>query len=640
MSKINKITISNFKFFSKKETIELNGKHLPLYGENGSGKSSVYWGLYTLLEASMKSPADVHKYFESLQTSDESLVNIYAPEMSDLRTRQEHSDSYITIETNNGGFAYELSLLSNNVCGNADAQEARKATDFINYQSIFKFQEFRNSEKPDLYEVFAYSILPYVNFDEFDIKGRSLSNAGDMWQTYNEGPGTMRTKKGEVIQVRKSSVSYTQFTRFEAFFNSKMRDLIDFINNNSQDIIKKLGYDIRFHLNYSDSSHKRKEKEFIPHPFKVELVITEYNGKPVNIEKPNVFLNEAKMSALAIAIRLTVLNRRFVNDDNILKVLVLDDLMISLDMSNRDRLLDLLLTDYKDKYQLLFFTHDRVFFDCVMNHLPEDEQNNNWKFLELYETEDGEKKIPSIVSYQSPLSKAYAYFKGKDRPIDYNACGNNQRQALEELFKKQIHAYSLREDNGELVQTNGLMIAGCIAKAKAMYSKIGFKTDILDELEIHRKQSLNPTSHHNPQSNFYKSEIERTFEIINILEDCKIESLVPHNNIITLNVECDDGTICSYKVEILDDILAYKAPNKDYFVNLADKREYDVKEYNGNAISNRTKGLTLQEFYSETLDGIKNYLHKKPIEKEDVLSLFMYEGDTLHDILDKWNNRI
>ena len=33
-------------------------------------------------------------------------------------------------------------------------------------------------------------------------------------------------------------------------------------------------------------------------------------------------------------------------------------------------------------------------------------------------------------------------------------------------------------------------------------------------------------------------------------------------------------------------------------------------------------------------------LEEKPIEKEDVLSLFMFEGDTLHDILDKWNNRI
>lgn len=48
MSKINKLTLSNFKFFGKEETIELNGNHLLLYGENGSGKSSIYWALYTL----------------------------------------------------------------------------------------------------------------------------------------------------------------------------------------------------------------------------------------------------------------------------------------------------------------------------------------------------------------------------------------------------------------------------------------------------------------------------------------------------------------------------------------------------------------------------------------------------------------
>ena len=44
MSKINTITLSNFKFFGKEETINIDGKHLLLYGENGSGKSSLFWG--------------------------------------------------------------------------------------------------------------------------------------------------------------------------------------------------------------------------------------------------------------------------------------------------------------------------------------------------------------------------------------------------------------------------------------------------------------------------------------------------------------------------------------------------------------------------------------------------------------------
>ena len=45
---------------------------------------------------------------------------------------------------------YELSLLNNQICNDPDAKESRKASDFINYQSIFKFQDFKNSS-PNTY---------------------------------------------------------------------------------------------------------------------------------------------------------------------------------------------------------------------------------------------------------------------------------------------------------------------------------------------------------------------------------------------------------------------------------------------------------------------------------------------------------
>ena len=78
MSKINTITLSNFKFFGKEETINIDGKHLLLYGENGSGKSSLFWGIYTLLEASFKQSIETDKYFQPFGSNEESLVNIYA----------------------------------------------------------------------------------------------------------------------------------------------------------------------------------------------------------------------------------------------------------------------------------------------------------------------------------------------------------------------------------------------------------------------------------------------------------------------------------------------------------------------------------------------------------------------------------
>ena len=321
------------------------------------------------------------------------------------------------------------------------------------------------------------------------------------------------------------------------------------------------------------------------------------------------------------------------------RIMVLDDLLLSLDLGNRSSLLKVLLKKYAPLYQLIILTHDRVFFDCVLNHLSDEEQKK-WCILEMYETEKDNKKVPTVIQYQTALSKAYSYFKGINCSIDYNACGNNQRQALEGLFKKQFETYSLRNKNGELVQTSGLMIADCIANAKSMYSKIGFDTDLLDELEIHRKQSLNPTSHHNPQSNYYKAEIERTFEIIDLLNEHKIEKLVPFDSIISLDVECNDGTKCSYKIQILDDILVYKKPDSVYFLNPSDKRKYAVKEFNGIDVDHNTSTFTLMEFYEDTLSGIINHLHKEPIKKEDLLSAFQYNGKTIQTLLEERNGKM
>ena len=137
MSKINSITLSNFKFFGKEETIELGGKHLLLYGENGSGKSSIYWALYTLLEASSKNPNEVSKYFKPLSVSPDSLVNIHAVKMSDIATHTEHFDSVIKIVDTNG-VEHNLSLIDTTICGDSSAIESRKASDFIDYKSSQK----------------------------------------------------------------------------------------------------------------------------------------------------------------------------------------------------------------------------------------------------------------------------------------------------------------------------------------------------------------------------------------------------------------------------------------------------------------------------------------------------------------------
>ena len=171
MSRIKSITLSNFKFFSKEETIQLDGKHLLLYGENGSGKSSIYWAIYTLLEAARKTNLETGKYFVPLSHSADSLLNIHATKES---SPVEHYNSYIRI-LDDSDHQYELSLWRENVCGNSNIIESRLSSEFINYQSLYKFQDFKNSEDSDLYNIFLNTILSNESFGTYRIKGKVLN---------------------------------------------------------------------------------------------------------------------------------------------------------------------------------------------------------------------------------------------------------------------------------------------------------------------------------------------------------------------------------------------------------------------------------------------------------------------------------
>ena len=61
--KIKDLRIKNFKFFKNEFIMNCDGKHILLYGENGSGKSSIFWSIYTLFQACFKSQLEGQKYF-------------------------------------------------------------------------------------------------------------------------------------------------------------------------------------------------------------------------------------------------------------------------------------------------------------------------------------------------------------------------------------------------------------------------------------------------------------------------------------------------------------------------------------------------------------------------------------------------
>ncbi len=158
MKGIEKIIIQNFKAFREQETFSPKGKHLLAYGPNGSGKSSLYFALYTLLQADTKPLPKIKKYFD--KHDNENLLNVNEPT---------NKGSFIKLVlTDNKRKSYKLSKAGLTPAAARDRTvlgEMNLASEFVSHRLLINFYNFRNSKEIDLYPVFDRDIFPFIFLD-------------------------------------------------------------------------------------------------------------------------------------------------------------------------------------------------------------------------------------------------------------------------------------------------------------------------------------------------------------------------------------------------------------------------------------------------------------------------------------------
>jgi hypothetical protein len=654
MSRIKSIHINNFKFFDEQPAIDLGetGKHLLLFGENGSGKSSVYWALYTLFECAVKNDkTEIEKYFKHAdEPPNESLINIYSEKKIEA-DGTEHYNSYIKVETTDAGLpSFEVSLLNTNISGNADAVEVNQASDFINYKVLFKFQDFWNGQPIDLAKIFEGYVLPYVRFEEFSLwRDGTLqprTSAIEMWQEIQLGPGKFTKPNGDEIQVYKNSTENKQFEKLAKHFDDKFKDLIDFINANAPAMLKRLGYDMDFELKYHEHTHKKGDSKYEWDIFKIDLKITSYLGKIVNIYRPQSFLNEAKITAIAIAIRLTILRKR-INEQapNVLKFIVFDDVMISLDMNNRDKFIDFILdkeNKFTEDYQLLFLTHDKNLYDFVTNKIKQWDSLNNWVFKEMYAGKNAasNKEFPILIDSDLTLiAKAQKYLDAKD----YTACSIYLRKELERIIVERLPIELKSKVNEKFIPLETLW-----DRMVERYNILGkeITADIRKAFSESKLHILNPQAHFQSLSlPVYKNELDKVFQLI---KDIEADYLVPSKTLLinketTLLFSFVNGTHnYSIRFELLTDFYTDELGGTVQ-VNFP-KCKVLTWQYNGQEFwkfhINRIEVLPKPMEFNK-IQQLVTLIEKQPIgvTKQNFIDMTIIENNiwTLKDVLDKAN---
>ncbi|MCB1668019.1 MAG: AAA family ATPase [Pseudomonadales bacterium] len=433
-ARLQRIEIKNFKAFRQFD-LKLEGRHLLVYGSNGSGKSSLYWALYTFLQSARKKPNGViAKYFEP--TSSESLLNIHEdaatiPGEISLTLR----DFFSRIDT-----TYRISKSDHSTFQQPVILKGELASDFITYRFFFGFSDFRNSEKFNIWPLFEKEILPFC-------VSTGGGNPLEIWERIKSGDPNPSNHSGYA-----GADAYLRFKRGAEQFAVILPNIVDSISREAQNF-----YDTHFSVGDpapvnlklavtrppSFSGTNRNNIEFkIP---VVEFGI-QIDGK--TIHKPQTFLNEAKLTQLALSVRFAASLVNLHEAD--LKLLVLDDLLVSLDMSNRMKVVEILLSEQFVNYQKIILTHDLGLFREFRRKVGA--SGHDWCF---YSLEGSSAQLITAKAVKTDIQKAEEYLHG----YNLDEAALCLRKACEDTAKRFINHSEVIANKDFVSLTKALRVA-------------------------------------------------------------------------------------------------------------------------------------------------------------------------------------
>jgi len=436
MKRIKEIRIRNFKAFQEEQIFPVNGKHMLVYGNNGSGKSSLFWGLYTLLQSSVKDDDAVKKYFRNYLESDrdthQTLRNVFM---------DADENSYIkltAIDTDNGHeqtYTISHDVINTNKETDTLIQELNIASDFINYKLLHNFYRASHKQEVNLWPVFERDIFPFLtegtkNWLQDIIKLQTLD--------------VPRTPKGAVASRDRKQRYVDKIDEL----NTKIQALLQNISDNANSFLKEHFYQGNDVLRVSLSFDKKFRFDLIREKIweenkqghrddklHIKLVVEVFDSTSPNswrkIERVQSFLNEAQLTRIAIGIRIGALRTRPLAAAKF-KILVLDDMLISLDLSNRMDIVRIILNkeekedlNFFDGLQKFIFTHDKGFFNLIRRNTEEEE----WVYFD-FNKDENKTDAPRVSENMTPLQTAIKNFENNE----FENSGNNLRLEVEAIL--------------------------------------------------------------------------------------------------------------------------------------------------------------------------------------------------------------
>jgi energy-coupling factor transporter ATP-binding protein EcfA2 len=573
MKRITKLEISNYRAFYDNYKIELNkGENLLIYGENGSGKSSLFKSIGNFLSSSQDAAFPYVKH-HSKDTSVGSFT----------LTFNDYNQLTNTITSQFGEvISFGSELVTTNSANFLKTAELTKG--FLDYRVLLAVYNHREAQ-PNLFELIIETLL------------KDFIPTGAI---HPMGKRFLQLKKRVTKAYSRKTHDYRngipEMARHEILLRTVLNGV--FLQLNAF-LIKYFQLNLRVWFSLTPLRAPADKWRYIPTELKLEIKL---NGKLIIHQSD--YLNEARLSALAICLYLSILKRNAQTID--FKVLFLDDVFIGLDLSNRLPILDIIKNEFPD-YQVFISTYDRHLFELAKRKY-ETEIPGRWKSVELYvgkdQIDDHPVDRPILVIGQSHFEKGTQYLHDRQKP-DYPAAANYFRKALEELI--QLYFPKWETADVEITQLPDYKLGPLIYRAKRFLDKIGNESDSLNQIISLLSSLLHPLSHHEILSPVYRGELVIIENLIpKLIEELKTLD-IPNNfkcsvlegrNKIKLKfiIDAAAGHFSLYELRITEpSVLKYNAVGAPILLNVNCFAEKCWGEINGAVIAGAGKTFSKEE---------------------------------------------
>lgn len=462
--KIHNIKVKDYRGFPGEYEFNLGhwegrnlkgGKNLLVFGENGSGKSSLFHALNEFLLAS-RSNADITAHKNIFVTPGDPTV---ALELIGFEADGSRSLGSTTYEWALGATPHGQPLI----------EAAAKSRGCLDYRALLR-THYLHLEY-DQVEIFGLLVSGLLSHVTNPITGKFL---GEEWQE-------IRSKSASRLYARERTRLKAKINNFNQGLQAMLPDLAIKAN----ELLAIFDQGVTLALSWErDAELLANPKRFIP--AEINLSAT-YGGQ--TIPAHHRLLNEARLSAMALSLYFASL---LLTPTGPFKVIVLDDVLIGLDMSNRFPVLKI-LREHFPAWQIILLTHDRLWFEIVRAQTTAD----LWCYYELHCQPDLEHGFDRPIhrtlqdGFEELLARADAHITNHDE----RAAAVYARAAFEHWAKK--YCENKRVDVPFKIDPAALKINELWQKIKTSMTPAQSAANQakIADLETYRRIVLNPLSH-------------------------------------------------------------------------------------------------------------------------------------------------